>query len=120
MWTERPRALTDGLLLATAFGLALSMIVNIGHEPDEQSVTSLPQCQEVVVLVHQGEEILAQCPQGSWLDIVDNNVVCRCGSHREPLWFEHEQPKTHILPPTPRNTPTDPPRFPGDKRGIPI
>lgn len=99
MWTERPRALTDGLLLAIAVGLTVSVIVSIERERDQRTVVSPPQCQEVVVLIHPKEEILAQCPQGSWLDIVDNNVVCRCGSRREPLLFEHEQPKTFILPP---------------------
>jgi hypothetical protein len=114
MWTERPKW-TDGLILATAVGLGLSVIVSIGREPDQPQATA-PTCQEVVVIVHQGEEILAQCPQGSWIDIVDNNVVCRCGPRREPLWFEHIQP----VPPAPEQHRTDRPfKFDG-KQGTPI
>src|SRR5579864_7522439 len=98
MWTERPRAITDGLLMVTAIGLSLSLIVSIGRE-SEQSAPPPTQCQEVVVLIHQGEEILAQCPSGTWLDIVDNlNVVCRCGSRREPTWFERRRPPIQQIP----------------------
>lgn len=114
MWTERPRALVDGLLMVTALGLVMSVIVSFGREP-EQSAPPLTQCQEVVVSIHEGEEILAQCPSGTWLDIVDNlNVVCRCGQRREPLWFERRRPPIH---PTPQ---TNPPPLSDDKRGTEI
>lgn len=112
MWTDRPRAWTDGLLLATAVGMVLCVIVSIGRETDPVPAT-LPQCQEVVVIIHQDEEILATCPPGTWLDIVDNaNVVCRCGEQRTPKFF--------ITPrQTPRKPQADPPRK-DDKPGIEI
>ncbi len=115
MWTERPRAL-DGLIMVTACGLVLGVIVSIGHDV-EPSSPSLPQCQEVVVDVHNGEEILARCPAGHWLDIVDNaNVVCRCGPRKET----NEIPPIRILPPSTRPIPpAESPRF-DDKRGIDI
>ena len=105
----------DGLILVTAVGLVLCMIVSIGRETEQPSVAA-PQCQEVVVTIHQGEEILAQCPQGTWLDIVDNlNVVCRCSPRREPLWFERgHRPPIHRIPQA------DPPPLPDDKRGTEI
>ena len=115
MWTERPRVL-DGLIMATACGLVLGVIVSIGHDVEPVS-PSLPQCQEVVVDVHNGEEILAQCPPGHWLDIVDNaNVVCRCGPHQ----YVEVPPPVRILPPSTHPLPpAESPRFDG-KRGIDI
>jgi hypothetical protein len=112
MWTERPKW-TDGLIMVTSVGLALSVIVSIGHE---STPVSPPTCQEAIVLVHQGEEILAQCPQGTWIDIVDNNVVCRCGARREPLWFEHVPP----VPPEQENPRTDRPFKSDGKQGTQI
>jgi len=114
MWTERPKMWTDGLIMATAMGLVMGLIVSIGCETERPSA-SHPQCQEVVVLVHQGEEILAQCPQGTWLDVVDGvNVVCRCGERRTPKWFERTPSSP---PPEPQ---ADPPKLFDGKHGTEI
>jgi len=101
--------------VATIICFLVGEVFSIGREPSEQSAVTSPQCQEVVVIVHQGEEILAQCPQGTWIDIVDNNVICRCGTRREPQWFECEP--TPETPHTQRIPSAEPPRF-DDKRGI--
>jgi hypothetical protein len=116
MWTERPRAWIDGLILATTCGLALCVIVSIGRDVGPTPPPN-PQCQEVVVDVHNGEEILAQCPPGHWLDIVDNaNVVCRCGARPDFSLFERE-PVRILPPPTHRIPQAEPPHF-DDHKGI--
>lgn len=80
MWTERPRPYTDGLFTALCIsGLivaAIAILWGKGHE--KPSVES--QCQEVVANVAKRGYVLAQCPPGTWVDIVnDKYVICRCG-----------------------------------------
>lgn len=119
MWTERPKVWTDGLIMATTVGLAMGLIVSIGSESDP-TPAQLPSCQEVVVMVHPGEEVLAQCPQGTWLDIVDGvNVVCRCQAPREPRFFERSPGPSDVPPPIRRIPQADPP-LKDDKRGTEI
>jgi len=115
MWTERPKVWTDGLVLASAVGLALSVIVSFGHDPDPVPV-SLPQCQEVVVTVHDGEEILASCPPGTQLDIVSGNVVCRCPVAKEIRRI----PRFFFAPPSTQQIPQADPPLQDDKRGTEI
>jgi len=105
---------TDGLVMATLVGLLLIMIVSIGFETSSVPI-SIPQCQEVVVTIHQGEETLATCPAGTWLDIMDDNVVCRCSPQDR-----HQPVPKFITPPSTTQIPKATPPQRDDKGGIEI
>ena len=119
MWTERPRPLLDGLLLGTAVSLGLCSILSI-WSVDTAKAASTSQCQEVVALVEPRGKILAQCPAGTYIEIVDENVVCRCGSRREPIFDFDDNPPSLIPPPTQPLPNADPPVLKDDKHGIDI
>jgi hypothetical protein len=115
MWTEHPRPFMDGLLMATAVGLVLSVIVSNGCRHEPAAVTS-SQCQEVIVTVQKNGQVLARCPRGTRLDIVGDYVVCRCGHSREPESFDIEHapdppsqlpPPTQLIPPADSTNPFD-------------
>jgi hypothetical protein len=100
MWTERPRAFTDGLVVVTVVSLVMCAALGlVSHVPPKQA------CQEVVVDVESSKHILAQCPAGTWVDIVDDNVVCRCGTRREPVPVEQVPPAPTFVFPHPRSLP---------------
>ena len=76
MWTERPRPFIDGLGLTTIVGLVTCLIVSIVSAHDVRPDPS--GCQEVIVAVHPKQGVLARCPTGTYLEILDENVICRC------------------------------------------
>lgn len=46
---------------------------------DRSETTSAQKCQEVVVQIEPTGHVLAQCPTGTYIEIVDGDVICRCG-----------------------------------------
>ena len=66
------------MALAFIAGLVANLsvfgILNIIHDD-----RSSHRCQEVIVRVDLKSDIVARCPVGTYLDVLDDNVVCRCG-----------------------------------------
>lgn len=111
MWSERPNAFKDGLILSTAIGLTLVTILTLRGASNEKTLF-VSQCQEVVVDIEKNGNILAQCPVGTYLQIVDGNVICRCDKPRGPT---DKEPSSYRDPmPTQPKIP-DPFRFHDDK-----
>lgn len=113
MWLPKPNALKDGVIFATACGLALSAIVIIkGASNGEQYLT--PLCQEVVVAVEKKGNVLAQCPPGTHIEIDETtNVICRCGNQRMPIMRE---PSFMFNDPMPTEPPEPEPELPHDDK----
>lgn len=104
MWSDRPNAFKDGVLVATALSLALLAIV-ITKGSNGGNALLVPQCQEVVVDVEKRGNILARCPVGTYIEIDDyGNVICRCGDRqaptydKEPHLFNDPMPTQPTLP----------------------
>lgn len=112
MWTERPSAFRDGLVIATVVGLGLCSILSI-KDVHPQGLTS--QCQDVVVNVENKGQILARCPPEMHIDIVNTFVVCRCGEPK-PGSVDNQLP--FIVPNDPMNPNAEPPQKFDDRRGI--
>lgn len=114
MWLSRPNALLDGILLASGFGLVLSAIVITKGTSDGQSYL-MPLCQEVVATVEKKGNVLAQCPAGTYIEINDGNVICRCGTHRTPII---EEPTLMFNDPMPTEPPEPAPELPHDDKSF--
>lgn len=114
MWSERPKAFSDGLVASTAISLSLLAILSLWNSGEaKKQPESL--CQEVVVIVERRGNILAQCPVGTYLDISDGaNAVCRCGIDRQPN--NDVDPGVDPLPD--EETPNTEPRLPSDDGGL--
>ena len=117
MWLKPPNSWRDGLIGATLFSLTVAAIFSITSTSDETNHRS-SQCQEVVVDVEKKGNILARCPTGTYIDIVDNNVICRCGVRRTVESLERE-PDELVFPPL-EITPNPVPRLPRDDKSIDI
>jgi hypothetical protein len=116
MWTERPRPLWDGLLVATMIAIGLCSILSI-WSVDAAKPAPTVKCQEVVALVEPRGHVLAQCPTGTYIEIIDENVVCRCGTRRQPTSIEVDPPEFFMPQPNQTLPNAEPPNF-GDQHGI--
>lgn len=112
MWIKKPNALQDGLVAASVASLVLSAIlIAKGTSSAEQQI--VPQCQEVVAVIEQKGDVLAQCPANTYVEIVEDNVVCRCG--RRPAAFERDRNPPLVIPPPNRTIPNAEPFLLDDK-----
>ena len=78
MWYDRPRPMSDGLVGAIVGGLGLCVILSLRSAGDVKA-SPASECQEVVVTVERQGNVLAHCPPGTYIDILESEVVCRCG-----------------------------------------
>jgi len=117
MWTERPNPLKDGLIIAAAVGLTMCAILSI-RNADDAKQSSSSQCQEVVAKVEKNGSILAQCPHGTYIELFDGNVICRCGKRREPESIEVDPSPPFLLPAPNQNLPNAEPSLQPDDKGV--
>ena len=106
--------MTDGLVVST-LAAALALAIGITTSVDREQPHTL-QCQEVVINVDQRGNILAQCPVGTYIELVDSNVICRCNKPHSIESVE-ELPPTLVFPPD-QILPNPVPKQRGDDRGI--
>lgn len=85
MWTETPRPLFDGVLVALAAGLLGATIVTLLDAKPPAKVPRKVDCQEAVYEIKDTGDTLARCPVDSYLELGEGYVICRCGTRREPL-----------------------------------
>ena len=93
--------LAGAFTLGVAATLALAGIVSIVRNPIQP--TGERTCQEVIVAVNARGSVLARCPPDTYIDILDDNVVCRCGPRPDRV----TSPPTELIPkaepPAPRD-----------------
>lgn len=115
MWIDPPHYFRDGVIAATAISLAFLAIFSATSTSDAKMPVS--QCQEVVVDVQKKGNVLARCPSGTYIEIVDDNVVCRCGKRSYVEKQEVSEPPPLVFPPL-EITPNPEPNPQRDDRGI--
>jgi len=76
MWTDQPKPLWDGTIIMIVVGLVFGTALKLASVGVQAPAPSA--CQEVVVVVERRGNVLAKCPAGTTLDIVGEDVVCRC------------------------------------------
>ena len=114
MWTECPDPLFDGLVVAGIVGLVFSAILAAKGASDEKSLQAL-KCQEVVIVAEKRGNILAQCPAGTYIDVLDSDViVCRCASQNRRSSIELGIPEI-VEPPAQADPETDQLADPNDR-----
>jgi hypothetical protein len=87
MWTELPKPLLDGTIVATSLALALATILSLVGSGSV--IGSTDKCQEVVVSIARNGTTLAQCPPETYIELVDDNVIlCRCGQRKDAATVE--------------------------------
>lgn len=116
MWSERPNALKDGLVLASSISLVMLAILIVKSVSGGNPLFGF-QCQEVVVDVVKRGNILAECPAGTHIEIDEfTNVICRCEDRRSFLL--DREPSLMFNDPMPTKPTTPAPFRKHDDTGI--
>ena len=94
MWMRPFDPWKDGLFAASVLSLGFLAIFTFIADEMPRSA----KCQETVVDIAKKGDVLARCPVGTYIELTDNYVVCRCGTHMV-IEGEQSEPAPLVFPP---------------------
>lgn len=73
------------IVSAVVVSVAVFTLSMYGLGQQRTRVVEVPhkECQELIIRVDKQADVLAHCPSGTYIDIIDDHVVCRCGKRIE-------------------------------------
>lgn len=112
MWTERLKPFRDGLVVPSIIALVVCTILTAWSAEDAKKPSQALQCQEVVIELQEQGSVLAQCPAGTYVELEQGLVVCRCGNRPivtfDPFGVEIDPPNEPAPTLSPPLLPPDP------------